>query len=57
MCGLGLDGGGVESGTFSTTSGTDFNVDAFGIEVICSHSVSTGVFRCGAVVDTSSNKV
>ena len=57
MCGLRLDGGGVESGTFSTTSGTDFNVDAFGIEVVRSHSVSTGVFRCGVVIDASSNKV
>ena len=57
MGGLGLDAGGVESGTFSTTLGTDFNIDAFGIEVICSHSVSTGVFRCVVVVDTSSNKV
>ena len=47
MDGLGLDGGGAESGTFSTTLGTDFSVDAFGIEVICSHSVATGVFRCG----------
>ena len=43
MGGLGLDGGGAESGTFSTTLGADFNVDAFGIEVMCSHSVSTGV--------------
>ena len=57
MGGLGLDGGRAESGTFSTTLGTDFNVDAFGIEAICSHSVSTGVFRCGVEVDTSSNKV
>ena len=57
MGGLGLDGGGAESGTFSTTLGTDFNVDAFGIEVICSHSVSAGVFRYGVEVDTSSNKV
>ena len=57
MDGLGLDAGGVESGTFSTTLGTDFNIDALGIEVICSHSVSTGVFRCVVVVDTSSNKV
>ena len=50
---LGLDAGGVESGNFSTTLGTDFNVDAFGIEAICSHSVSTCVFRCGvAGLDT-----
>ena len=61
MGGLGLDGGGAESGTFSTTLETDFNVDAFGIEMICSHSVSTVylgvVFRCGVEVDPSSNKV
>ena len=57
MGGLGLDAGGVGSGSFSTSLGTDFNVDAFGIEAICSPSVSTGEVRCGVVVDTSSNKV
>ena len=57
MGGLGLDGGGAESGTFSTTLGTDFNVDAFGIEVICSHSVSAGVLRYGVAVDTASRSI
>ena len=57
MGGLGLDGGGAESGTFSTTLGTDFNVDAFGIEALCSHSVLACLFRYGVEVDTASNKV
>ena len=51
MGGLGLDAGGAESGTFSSNLGTNFNVDAFGIEVICSHSISTGVFRYGVEVE------
>ena len=53
--GLGTDG--VGSGSFSTSLGTDFNVDAFGGEVICSPLFPAGEVRCGVVVDTSSNKV
>ena len=57
MGGLGLDAGGVGSGSFFTSLGTDFNIDTFGIEAICSPSVSRGGVRCGVMVDTSSNKV
>ena len=31
-----FDAGGVGSESFSTSIGTDFNVDTFGIEAICS---------------------
>jgi len=48
--GLGLYAGGVGSGSFSSSLGTDFNIDALEIEAICSPSVSTGGVRCDVVV-------
>ena len=57
MGGFGLDTGGVGSGSFSTSLGIDFNVDAFEGEATCFSSVPAGEVRYGVVVDTSSNKV
>ena len=56
MGGFGLDTGGVGSGSFSPSLGTDVNVDTFGGEATCSPSVPVGEVRCGVVVDTSSKR-